>query len=153
MNIFLITVPVRLDTKSYCFCVSYSVMSNSLWPHNCSPSVSSIHEILLARRLQWVAIPFWGIFLAQKLNPSRLPSRQILYSLNHQRSPNLTIAVQLSNHVQLFPTEYFVGFSLQVYWGGLPFPPLWITFYLNTPLWLICLGWPCMVWFIVSWVI
>ena len=33
-------------------------MSNSLWPHGCSPPVSSVHGILQIRILEWVAIPF-----------------------------------------------------------------------------------------------
>ena len=37
---------------------SLSVMSDSLWPMDCSPSSSSIHGILQARILEWVAISF-----------------------------------------------------------------------------------------------
>ena len=37
---------------------SRSVLSNSLWPVDCSPPSSSIHRILQARILKWVAIPF-----------------------------------------------------------------------------------------------
>ena len=33
-------------------------MSNSLWPMNCSLPGSSVHGILQARILEWVAIPF-----------------------------------------------------------------------------------------------
>ena len=33
-------------------------MSSSLWPRDCSSSDSSIHGILQARILEWVAIPF-----------------------------------------------------------------------------------------------
>ena len=38
--------------------VSHSVMSNSLWPHGCSRPSSSVHEILQATVLEWLAIPF-----------------------------------------------------------------------------------------------
>ena len=38
--------------------VSCSVMSNSLRPMGCSPPGSSVHGILQARMLEWVAIPF-----------------------------------------------------------------------------------------------
>ena len=41
-----------------CVCVSRSVVSNSLWLMNCSPSGSSVYGILQARTLEWVAIPF-----------------------------------------------------------------------------------------------
>ena len=51
-------------------------------PMNCSPPGSSVHGILQARILEWVAIPFsWG------LNPDVLHCRQILYHLSHQGSP------------------------------------------------------------------
>ena len=39
-----------------CVCVSHSVMSDSMWPH--SPPGSSVHGILHAGILEWVAIPF-----------------------------------------------------------------------------------------------
>ena len=35
-----------------------SVVSDSLRPHGCSPPRSSVHGILQARMLEWVAIPF-----------------------------------------------------------------------------------------------
>ena len=38
--------------------VNCSVMSNSLQPHFCSLPGSSIHGILQARTLEWVAISF-----------------------------------------------------------------------------------------------
>ena len=38
--------------------VLVSHMSESLQPHLCSPPGSSVHEILQARMLEWVAIPF-----------------------------------------------------------------------------------------------
>ena len=34
------------------------VACDSLWPHACSPPGSSVHGILQARILEWVAIPF-----------------------------------------------------------------------------------------------
>ena len=42
-----------------CVCVSCSVVSYSVQPHGlCSPPGSSLHRILQARILEWVAIPF-----------------------------------------------------------------------------------------------
>ena len=35
-----------------------SIMSDSLWPHGCSLPGSSVHGILQARVMDWVAIPF-----------------------------------------------------------------------------------------------
>ena len=49
---------------------------------------SSVHEILQARVLQWVAIFFSrGIFPTQCWNLGLLHCRQILYHLSHQGSP------------------------------------------------------------------
>ena len=40
-----------------CVCLSHSVLSDSLWPKDCSPPGSSVHGILQARVLEWVAMP------------------------------------------------------------------------------------------------
>ena len=50
------TVSFSLKVKSES--VSYSVVSDSLWPQGLSPPDSSAHEILQARRLEWAAITF-----------------------------------------------------------------------------------------------
>ena len=56
----------------------------TLWdPMDCSLPGSTVHGILQARILEWVAIPF----PTQGLNPGLLHCRQILYHLSHQRSP------------------------------------------------------------------
>ena len=39
-------------------CISHSVMSNSCYPMDCNLPGSSVHGILHARALEWVAIPF-----------------------------------------------------------------------------------------------
>ena len=44
-----------------------SVMSNSLWPHGLYPPGSSVHGILQARILEWVAL-LQGIFPIQESN-------------------------------------------------------------------------------------
>ena len=61
-----------------------SVMSDSGWPLDCSPPVSSVHGILQARILEWVAIPFpWReIFSTQGSNPSLL-HWQVDFLLSH----------------------------------------------------------------------
>ena len=52
---------------------------------DCTPPGSSVHEILPARILEWVAIPFLqGIFQTQGLNPGFPHCGQILYHLTHQ---------------------------------------------------------------------
>ena len=56
-------------------------------PMECSPPGSSVHGILQARILEWVAIPFSrGSSPTQGLNLSLLHCRQILYHVNHQGS-------------------------------------------------------------------
>ena len=50
----------RHNRKCVCVCVhahTHSVMSESLWPHDCSPLDSSVHRIFQAKILQWVDIP------------------------------------------------------------------------------------------------
>ena len=43
-----------------CACVSHSVVSDSCNPMDCSPPGSSVHGILQARILEWVAFPSPG---------------------------------------------------------------------------------------------
>ena len=56
----------------------------------CSPPGSSVHGILQARILEWVAL-LQRIFLTQGSNSGLLHCRRILYYLNHQRSPHFPI--------------------------------------------------------------
>ena len=97
-------------------------------PTNCRPPGSSVHGILQARRLEWVAIPLSrGSSLTQGSSPGILHCRQILYHLSHYM-----LACMLSG-VWLFVTPWTVAhqaslsveFSRQEYWSGLPFPPPW----------------------------
>ena len=60
-------------------------------PMDSSLPGSSVHGILQARILEWVAMPSSrGIFLTQGSNPGLLHCRQILYYLSHQESLILT---------------------------------------------------------------
>ena len=63
-------------------------------PVDCSPPGSSVHGILPARILEWVAIFYSrGFFLTQGSNPHiscLLYYRQILYQLSYQGSPTKT---------------------------------------------------------------
>ena len=53
-------------------------------PVDCSPPGSSVHRILQARILDWVAMPFSrGFFPTQGSNSSLLHCRQNLYQLRH----------------------------------------------------------------------
>ena len=58
---------------------SYSILCN---PMDCSLPGSSVHGILQARILEWVAIPFCRR-LSQPRDLSLLHCRQILYHLSH----------------------------------------------------------------------
>ena len=63
---------------------------------------SSVHEILQARTMEWVAISsFREIFPTQGLNLGLMYYRQILYCLSHKGSPyNLLVFcfLGLKNH-------------------------------------------------------
>ena len=80
----------KTSPPTLCVYVSGAQSSPSLCdPIDCGPPGSSVHGILQARILEWVAIPFSRIFLTQGLKPSLLNCRQILYHLSHQGSPKV----------------------------------------------------------------
>ena len=55
------------------------------WPTLCDLMDYTVHGILQARILEWVAVTFSrGTFLTQWLNPGLPHCRQILYHLTHQ---------------------------------------------------------------------
>ena len=68
--------------------ISNMNMSDSATPMDCSPSGSSVHGILLARILEWVAIPFAraSSLLRDGTEVSCFIGR-CFYYLSHQRSP------------------------------------------------------------------
>ena len=80
-------------------------------PVDCSPPGSSVHGNLQARILEWVAIPFSGIFPTQGLNPGHLHCRQILYHLNHQGS-SINCGFLKSN---LFTAFFFITKVTHIY--------------------------------------
>ena len=54
----------------------------------CDPMDYTVHGILQARILEWIAFPFSrGILPAQGSNPGLLHCKQILYKLSHKGSP------------------------------------------------------------------
>ena len=57
---------------------------------------SSVHGILQARMLEWVAFPSPGIFPTQGSNPSLPHCRQTLYCLSYQGSPEINAYPGLS---------------------------------------------------------
>ena len=75
-----------------------------------SPPCSSVHRILQARMLEWVAIPF----PTQGWNQGLLHCRQILYHLSHQGSPRwlivLAYALQIIFLVIIKEHHYVITF-------------------------------------------
>ena len=90
-----------------CACSVPSIMSNSLQPMDCSPPGSSVHGILQARILEWVAVPSSrGSSQPRNTNPCLLcllHCRQVLYPLSHLGSPLHVDYLHFSIHV-------FIGF-------------------------------------------
>ena len=61
-------------------------------PVDCSPPGSSVHGILQARIMEWVAKSLLqGIFLTQGSNPGLLHRRRVLCRLSPQGSPSQTV--------------------------------------------------------------
>ena len=124
--------------------VSHSVVSDSLQPMDCSPPGSSVHGILQARILEWVAISFSSrsfqprdqtkvSCIAGRFFTIWATSKTYLYVYINESLCCLYIyisTVQSLSHIWLFVTPWTVacqaplsmGFSRQEYWSELPFP-------------------------------
>ena len=100
-------------------------------PMACSPPGSSVHGILQARILEWVAISFSKEFAINPLStrePVRILSKGEM-TFGNEPSGSIS-SVQSLSRVRLFATPWTVarqaplsmGFSRQEYWSGLPFP-------------------------------
>ena len=74
--------PLALSLSQHqCVCVSHSQSCPTLcYPTHCSPTGFSVHGILQARILEWIAIPF----SRGSSNPGLLHCRQILYCLSYR---------------------------------------------------------------------
>ena len=96
-----------------CVCVWISQSRPTLYdPVDCSPPGSSVHGILQARILEWVAISLLqGILPTQRLNPGLLHCRQIPYHLSHQGSPSHLISVLSSSLPFSVPTSFPLSLS------------------------------------------
>ena len=102
----------------------------------CDPMDNTVHGILQARILEWVAFPFSrGIFPTQELNPGFPHCRRILYQLSYQGSPSssqsprslLNSRRKVSTSALLYwePCDTPVTERMFSYWGkGLP---RWLT--------------------------
>ena len=85
----------------------------TLWgPMDCSLPGSSLHGILQARVLEWVAIfLLQGIFPTQGSSPGLPHCRRILYCLSHQGSP----VIDMYDPIFLILWVYFLlGFFLRL---------------------------------------
>ena len=72
---------------------SCSVVSDSLRPMDCNWQAPLFMEF--SRQKLWSGLPFLqGIFLTQGSNLGLLHCRQILYHLNHQGSPLVSICIK-----------------------------------------------------------
>ena len=96
---------------------------------DCSLPGSSVHDILQARILEWVAIPFSRGSSQPRNQPGGLlHCRQILYQLSYQWSPvwkwsHSVMSDSLWPHShKAYQAPLSMGFSRQEYWSGLPFP-------------------------------
>ena len=69
-----------------CFSVTQSCLTVCN-PMNCSPPDSSVHGILQARIMEWVAISFCKGFSTQRLKLHPLHWQEDSLTLSHQRSP------------------------------------------------------------------
>ena len=76
------------NNVNHLFVVVQSQLCLTLFdPMDCSPPSSSVHGILQARTLEWVAISLLQrIIPSQGSNPGLLHCRRILYQLSHQGS-------------------------------------------------------------------
>ena len=110
-----------------------SVMSDSLRPMDCSPPSSSVHEILQARILEWVAISFsrGSSRPRDQTQVSHIAGRRFsLCTTREAKSSKLVLPVCVLSRVWLFETLWnvahqaplFTGFPRQEYWSELPFP-------------------------------
>ena len=79
---------------------------------SCPALCDSIHGILQARILEWVAsILLQGIFLTQGSNPGLPHYKQILYQLNHKRSPEFAITqslLKLKSIESVMPSNHLI---------------------------------------------
>ena len=92
-----------------CVCVCVLVTQPCLTlcnPMDCNRPGSSVHGILQARILEWVAMPFSrGSSQPKDQTPGLLHCRQILYHLSHKGSPTITAKWGQCRFMK-FPTLY-----------------------------------------------
>ena len=90
---------------------SHKVMSNSLWPLDCSPPGSSVHGILQARRLELVAIsyPRGSSWLRDQTQVSYIGKWVLYHSATRNPSPHDRIWIKVMES-GLFQPRYLLVF-------------------------------------------
>ena len=89
--------------------VSCSVVSDSAAPWDCSPPGPSVHGILKARIVEWIAIPFSRNLPNPGIESMSLHCRQILYYLSHQGRPISSINAYIWNLERWYWWTYLQG--------------------------------------------
>ena len=80
---------ISMNKSSFQFRWKVKVTDTQLCSTFCDPMDYTVHGILQARILEWIAFPFSrGILPAQGSNPGLLHCKQILYKLSHKGSPD-----------------------------------------------------------------
>ena len=97
-------------TKSCWVCCffSHSVVSNSLWPMDFNPPGSSIHGVLQARILEWVAIPFSRRSSQPRDRTSCIVGR--FFTIWATRESQILSSQKTSNSLYVF-TELYINIS------------------------------------------
>ena len=86
----IIVTDICSGSSTHILCAARSVAQSCLTlrdPMDCSPPGSSVHGILQARMLEWVALPSSRGSSQPRDQTQVLYYRQILYCLSHQGSP------------------------------------------------------------------
>ena len=89
---FKVNIRQKIEMKAETFITDRDSFS-LIWlcePIDRSPPGSSVHGILQARILKWVAIPFFRESSQPRDQTLVSPGRQILYHLSHQGSPKVS---------------------------------------------------------------
>ena len=95
-----------------CVCCR-SVLSDSVWLQDCSPPGSSVHGILQARILEWVAIPFSrGPYQPRDQTHVSYIGRRILYHLSHHQEIQLLPTTQNVSRAMEMEPSCFVLFPI-----------------------------------------
>ena len=81
---------IWISMSLYCFTTGLKVKVTQKCSTLCDPMDYTVHGILQAGLLEWVAYSLLqGIFPTQGSNPGLPHCRRILYQLNHQESPRI----------------------------------------------------------------